>query len=328
MEIKDYFFKYLWVVTLLLIFGVCYFAAGTLNAYLASKYIINDLQAPSAPAAPAADAAANYQPDLGAIVKRNLFNILIAVPAAGPGGAPVAAAVTALKAKLLGVIYFGRGSSWNRATLKLLDDNKSEVFKEGDEVKEDSGMVVEAIEEKLIRVRYSSGQEEEFSLEEQDNEKKMAGVVPEDMYAPDHAKLPPKQRQAALDEYKKSMGIKEPDPRIRKVSETEYLIEQAVIQESLQNLSTLLQQARVVPNMVGEGDKQVADGFRIFRIQQDSIFSKLGLSNGDIIKSINGSKMDNVERGLELIQQLRFQKNFTLEKCRETQCQTVSYHVE
>jgi len=322
MDIKDFFFKYLWVVTLLLIFGVCYFAAGTLNAYLASKYLLSAIQEPSGPPAAAeADATANYHPDPGAILKRNLLNIVIPVLAPGQPGS---AAAATLKAKLLGIVFFSYGSAWNRATVKLLDDNKSEVFKEGDEVKAGSGMVVETIEEKLIRVRYSSGQVEELSMEEAEK-KKLAGVVPEGMYVPDHAKLPPGEKERALSEYRKAMGI---DNRIRKVSETEYILEQAVIQESLQNLNTLLQQARVVPNMVGDGENKTADGFRIFRIQDNSIFSKLGLLNGDVIKSINGVKMDNVERGLELIQQLRFQKNFSLEKCHETQCLTVSYHVE
>jgi hypothetical protein len=222
----------------------------------------------------------------------------------------------------MGIIYFSYGSAWNRAMLKLLDDNKNGVFKEGDDLKEGSGIKVETIEEKLIRVRYPSGQLEELSLEE---EKKKAGASAGYDYVPDHAKLPPGEKERALSEYRKAMGI---DNRVRKVSETEYVLESAVIQESLQNLNTLLQQARVVPNLVGDGDKQTADGFKIFRIQDGSIFSKLGLSNGDVIKSINGVKMDNVERGLELIQQLRFQKNFTLERCSETKCMTISYHVQ
>jgi len=323
MEIKDYFFKYLWVVTLLLIFGVCYFTAGTLNAYLASKYLLSALQPASAPGAAAdAGAAANYHPDPGAIIKRNLFNIVIAVPGAGPEGNQPAAAPT-LHAKLLGIIYFAFGSAWNRATVKLLDDNKSEVFKEGDEVKKGSGMVVE----KLIRVRYASGQEEELSLEEE-KKKRMAGVVPpEEMYIPDAAKLSPADRERALAEARKAMGVNVSN-KIHKISEKEYVIEQALIQESLQNLNSLLQQARMVPNLVGEGDSKSADGFRIFRIQPESIFSQLGLHNGDVIKAINGVKMDTVERGLELLQQLRFQKNFTLDIGRQDQSMTISYRVE
>jgi len=323
MEIKDYFFKYLWVVTLLLIFGVCYFAAGTLNAYLAKK-IIPTLPPSTIPAAPAAaDAAANYHPDPGAIIKRNLFSIELVVPGEGPEGNQPAAT---LNAKLLGIVYFSLGSAWNRATVKMLDDNKSQVFKEGDEVKEGSGMVVETIEEKLIRVRYASGKEEELALE--DKQKKMAGVVPADqMYVPDAAKLPPEARERAMAEARKAAGL-DISNKVHKISEKEYVIEQALIQDSLQNLNNLLQQARMVPNVAGGGDNKAADGFRIFRIQPNSIFSQLGLHNGDVIKAINGVKMDTVERGLELLQQLRSQKNFTLDIGRQDQNMTISYRVE
>jgi len=321
MNLKEFFFKYLWVVTLVLIFGVCYFAAGTLNAYLASKYLIGSIPAPGVSVSASSLTGGGYIPNREAIVQRNLFAVVI--PSATPGaGENVAATEASLRAKLLGIIYFGRDSSWNRATMKMLEENRSEVFKVGAEVK--PGVVMAAIEEKKARVRYASGREEEFSLEEEKDLTKLVGSDSDD-YRPDIAKVPESERERKLAEYRKAMGI---DNRIRQVSDHEFVIEQAVINESLQNLNSLLQDARLVPNLVGEGEQKVADGFRIFRIRDNSIFNKLGMRNGDVIKAINGVKMDNIERGFELLQQLRFEKHFTIDVDRQEQSVNFVYNVQ
>ena len=317
MNLKDFLLKYTWVVSLLLLFGVSYYTAGTLNAYLGAKYLLGSIEKPSVVQVSPAGGL-SYHPDREAIIGRNLFQMQLPLPAAD--GSPAAVEETQLRAKLMGIMFFSLGSAWNRATLKLLQENKNEVYKLGEEVT--PGVTVAAIEEKLIRVRYTSGREEEISLEE--SQRKLAGVV-DDPYLPDHAKLPVSEKQRELNEYKKAMGI---DDRIRKVSENEYVLQQAVINESLQNLNTLLSDARMVPNLVGEGEEKTTDGFRIFRIRQGSLFQKLGLQNGDVIKAINGVKMDNIERGFELLQQLRFQKSFNLDIVRGEQGQNMSYTVE
>src|SRR4030042_5782674 len=90
MNLKEFFFKSLWVVTLVLMFGVCYFSAGTLNAYLASKYLIGSIPAPGVSARGPSLTGGGYLPNREAIVQRNLFGMLI--PKATPdSGEPAAA---------------------------------------------------------------------------------------------------------------------------------------------------------------------------------------------------------------------------------------------
>ncbi|HEX4923055.1 MAG TPA: type II secretion system protein GspC [Bdellovibrionales bacterium] len=72
----------------------------------------------------------------------------------------------------------------------------------------------------------------------------------------------------------------------------------------INNLPEVLQQARAVPNIVpGSGGR--VDGFRILDIAPGSIFEKLGLQRQDVIKEVNGQMVDSPARALELYNELK-----------------------
>jgi general secretion pathway protein C len=84
-------------------------------------------------------------------------------------------------------------------------------------------------------------------------------------------------------------------------------------------------QARMVPNFTP--DRQV-DGFRIFQIRPGSIFQKLGLRNGDVIQRVNGIKLDDPTKGLELFTALKNLSNFTIDLKRNNVNMTMTYTVK
>lgn len=72
----------------------------------------------------------------------------------------------------------------------------------------------------------------------------------------------------------------------------------------INNLPEVLQQARAVPNIIpGSGGR--VDGFRILDIAPGSIFEKLGLQRQDVIKEVNGQPVDSPARALELYNELK-----------------------
>ena len=70
---------------------------------------------------------------------------------------------------------------------------------------------------------------------------------------------------------------------VRPGTETTVTVSRSLMEDALKNVNTLLSQVRIRPHFK---DGQ-ADGLAIHRIQSDSIFSKLGFRNGDVVQGIN-----------------------------------------
>jgi general secretion pathway protein C len=88
---------------------------------------------------------------------------------------------------------------------------------------------------------------------------------------------------------------------IKQVDENNYEIPRAEIDKTLSNLNDVAMQARIVPAFK---DGQ-AQGFKLFSIRPDSIYSKIGIQNGDVIKRINGFDMNSPEKALEVYSKLK-----------------------
>ena len=89
--------------------------------------------------------------------------------------------------------------------------------------------------------------------------------------------------------------------KIHKVSETEFNVERAVVDEILENQAELMRSARIVPEK--RGDKVL--GIRLFGIRKGTLLSHLGFKNGDRLEAINGFEMANPQKALEAYGRLR-----------------------
>jgi general secretion pathway protein C len=110
---------------------------------------------------------------------------------------------------------------------------------------------------------------------------------------------------------------------IEKRSETDYAIDRAEVDKSLENMNQLFTQIRAVPHF----QDGKAAGFRLFAIKQDSVFEKIGLKNGDIINRINGQELTDPARAMSLIQELRNEGRITVDVSRNRQPTTLSYEI-
>ncbi len=85
----------------------------------------------------------------------------------------------------------------------------------------------------------------------------------------------------------------------------EFIVEEAELDKALENLPLLLSQARAVPYF--QDGKSV--GLRLFAIRSGSLFERLGLLNGDILKSINGNSLADFSQAMTLFQKLKEDKS-------------------
>jgi general secretion pathway protein C len=88
---------------------------------------------------------------------------------------------------------------------------------------------------------------------------------------------------------------------IKALSENEYTVPRGEIDKTLSNLNDVAMQARIVPAFK---DGQ-SEGFKLFSIRPDSIYTKIGVQNGDVIKQINGYDLNSPEKALEIYSKLK-----------------------
>lgn len=91
------------------------------------------------------------------------------------------------------------------------------------------------------------------------------------------------------------------DNGIKKIDDNNYEIDRALVDKALANPMAIAKGARVVPS-VKDGK---SDGFKLYAIRQNSVYAKLGLSNGDTLQSINGFELTSAEKALEVYTKLR-----------------------
>ena len=96
---------------------------------------------------------------------------------------------------------------------------------------------------------------------------------------------------------------------VRKLTDNRYEIDKQVIEGALNNLNTLATQARLVPSF----KNGVANGFKLFQIQPGSLYSAIGIENGDVITKINGYEVNSPDKALEVYQKLRESAHVTIE---------------
>lgn len=110
---------------------------------------------------------------------------------------------------------------------------------------------------------------------------------------------------------------------ITKVGANSYEITQDEINKALGNLSSLATQARIVPAF--EGGEAV--GFKLFSIRPGSLYSKIGIQNGDVISSINGYPINSPDKALELYQKLKDAKEINVDLKRRGKPVTLDYSI-
>jgi len=98
-------------------------------------------------------------------------------------------------------------------------------------------------------------------------------------------------------------------------------VNRSEVEESLKNVHQLLSQARVRPHFSGGKP----DGLAIASIKRGSIFEKLGLKNGDIVKGLDGNDIKSPDDVLQMYKKLTLGSEVAIEIERAGEKQTLNY---
>jgi type II secretory pathway component PulC len=318
MEIIKTVEKNIWIVNLLLLFLVAYFLAGLINFHLGKNYVLSQAVTIKESPKTLVSSGFTYHPSADKIIEGTAFGTL---PQALPGQDASAQAATSIDAELLGVIFFSTGSSLNQATIKNKQDNKMDVYKVGDEVT--PGIKVQDIMERKIVLALGGGRSQELLFKFGEDLLPGQEEPGPGEYVDPYSRMSLRDKSRMLAEYRKGLV----DDDIKQMSDTDYKIKKAAVDKSLGNLNDIVTQARMVPNNALDASGNRVGGFRVFAIKPGSIYQKLGLRDGDVIKAINGAPMDTVDGGMSVLQSMRFEKRFDIEIMRGNRPMNMNYEV-
>jgi general secretion pathway protein C len=109
--------------------------------------------------------------------------------------------------------------------------------------------------------------------------------------------------------------------KIRKVSDTEVLIDRSAVDTIMQDYSKLMRSVRIVPE---QKDGRIR-GMRVKRIPGNSLLAKLGIVTGDRIDKINGFALSSPEKALQAYAKLRTASRFSVQLERKGRPMTIDY---
>jgi len=122
-------------------------------------------------------------------------------------------------------------------------------------------------------------------------------------------------------EERKEVATAPGDLNVQQTGPNSYRVSRDDLNRATANLNSLASEARIVP------DKQ-ENGFKIFSIRPGSIWQKIGVQNGDVIKSINGIELSSPDKALEAYGRLRNANKISLDIVRRGKRETMEYTID
>jgi general secretion pathway protein C len=101
-------------------------------------------------------------------------------------------------------------------------------------------------------------------------------------------------------------------------------IDRPLIDKLLANTTMLATAARFVPS-IKDGRP---NGFKLYAIRPNSIFGKIGMQNGDTVKSINGMEMSSPDQALGVYTKVRSASHLTVSVERRGETVTLDYTIK
>lgn len=274
------FRKYFWAINLLFIALVALLAARTVNVFVESA-IAPVTTGRGRSTGRAAVAAARTPLDLDRLADMVGLPLPPPEPAVQEPSRPTMDLASepvksSLRVRLLGTLLSGI-KEWSFASIQDVVTQKASTFMVGMEIQ---GAPILEIERSRVIV-LNNGRREFINNE--------AGSGEAVAYTPPALPRPSDTPPGAT-----GTGIKA-------VDDSHYEVPRAEIDKTLSNLNDVAMQARIVPAF----KDGVAQGFKLFSIRPDSIYTKIGIQNGDVIRRINGYDLNSPEKALEIYSKLK-----------------------
>ena len=315
--------KYFWMATLVLVTVISYLSAKMATLYIESLFPAVVLSAGQTKKASMDKSTAQFEKnDIQAILARNFFDpnessfeddeapteeVVKKPTEVSEKEAPLITSDEAVKTnlpiKLIATVSVGDGQNpYSSAVIE--SGRKAEVYTSKSPVMFATGVKIVRILAKRVEFT-NKGRLEFVELEDFVKMKKMGR---RDRARTDIAKKVQRTRESKVTEVVQDGDV--------------YQIPRAEIDKALGNINKLYTQIRAVPNFK-EGR---ANGFKLLSVKRGSIFDKLGLRRGDILKTINGTTLD-IQSGLQTFNKLKNEAKFELEIERRGEERALKYEI-
>jgi general secretion pathway protein C len=302
--------KYFWTINLLFLALGAWLLAGTINVVVAHKLRPMPSITKDASKKQHHRRKPGHLSSSQIVVERNYFGSAMAVPIEasdkGPDINDASAAnlsdegvLSDLRAALVGTVV-ASDAKWSMAMITDLAESETGMYRIKDTLMEEA-QVVAILSRKVVISR--QGNYEYLELQEK--------------ASPKRAGKPSKKKRAGKSDSTLGEGIK-------KSGKDAWTIDRGEIDKTLSNLNNIAMQARIVPSFKnGE-----ANGFKLFAIRPGSVYSKLGIQNGDIIHKINGYAINSPDKALEIYQKLKSARSVDIELTRRGKSKKLNYKIE
>lgn len=282
------FRKYFWTVNLAFLAVAGFLSARTVNTFVAAKLAppvaMKASGATTGAPAPRMDGLASLDLErtaraFGIELPKEKAPEEIAQPVYDPNADPVK---SSLRATLVGTMVSNR-PEWSFATLRDDTTQDTGMYLPGDQF---LGAEILSIE-RLRVILLNNGRKEYLSI---------GDIAPPAPAMPAVASAPPPPSGGG-------------DAAITQLDENNYEIPRDEIDKQLSNLNSIATQARIVPSF----KNGVANGFKLFSIRPGSLYSKIGIQNGDVIRKINGYEINSPDKALEVYSKLKESSKIEIE---------------
>jgi general secretion pathway protein C len=314
------------VAIILATLGLCaFFLAQGTTRVLAAEFLAAspDAPKPRPRQAGATRASFNRKRDAALILRRNIFDsergdlTQEPLPDTGLGADGQALAewdpsqpppTCNNKLRLVGSVMNPGYPEWSFAAITGTSDGKTLLYREGGDV---DGSKVVAVYPSSVVVATAGGACQLQMFAEEDAAKPVKPVS----VASNPASSNP--RNAGLSDEDLNDGIE-------KITDTKFNIQRSLVDKVLTNQGSLMKTARVIPH---EEDGRVV-GMRLYGIRRNSLLGRLGVRNGDMLRTINGFDMTSPDSALQAYTRLRTADKLTLMVKRQNKDMTIEYNIE
>ncbi len=308
---QDYIKKYFWALPVIVVIVCSALAAQAVNHWIEGRYLGDRATAPKVapPVAPRLHSHTHGNTKNGdPMVARNMFcsECLPPEPTEETPSDSDQVPLTSLPLVLVATNIASR-DQYSFATVRNETSKKQGAYWVGDMIPE-AGPVEKVGGKSVVFRNQTSNRSERIALLEN-----RAPVA----HTPTRATTRSRPRNAR-DEL-----MAEVENGVKKVNDTTYEIDRAVVNKVLANPMAVARGARVVPS-IKDGKN---NGFKLYAIRPSSVYAKIGLRNGDTIHAVNGFDLTTADKALEVYQKVKESSNLSVSVTRRGKPVTLSYSI-
>lgn len=308
---ERFFKKYVWLFPVLVVTCCSFFAAKAANHYIESKFL-PDVK-PVAAKEKKSTSSSVAKPKLNGrdLVARNMFcsDCEPEIPVEGDSESTGRRGETSLPLSLVAT-QVSDNDEYSFASVLNTSNDRQGAYNIGQMIP-DAGKVT-AIYHSYIEFRNEDSKRTEKIMLLGDKEPSKPKKTTSKPTVKTTSKKPKSELLQAVEE-----GVK-------KNSDTDFELDRDVVNKVLENPAAIAKGARIVPSI----KNGKSNGFKLYAIRPSSVYSKIGLKNGDTIHSINGFELSSPDKALEVYMKLREASSLSVNATRRGKPLTMNYSIK